>query len=473
MHIFRNYLFPALLLLSASSLAMTQQVESYRTTPDLSEALTYQPAIAFQTPAQAQQPATNSIEVDEQQRFQTIDGFGASITDSAAWLLHDQLNASTRHDVLRKLFDPRDGIGLSFLRQPFGATDLSRNHYSYDDQPAGKRDPGIEHFSLQHDDAYILPTLREALKINPSIYIMATPWSPPGWMKTHGTMIGGSLREDAMTDYAAYLVKSLQGYRQAGVPIQYLSVQNEPLYETKNYPGTLMLAAQQKRLIGEYLGPALQKAGLKTKILAYDHNWDHPEYAIEVLEDAKANPFVAGSALHCYGGDPSTQEQIHERFPNKGIWLTECSGGTWQKGNLLAVTAQLIIDSTRNWAKSVVLWGMVLDDNNGPNAGGCDTCRGFITVHHAQQPSTASYTVDYYAMGTASKFVRPGATRIASTTSKELQSVAFQNVDQSIVVLVLNNEKTEAAFTLHWHGHTLQSSLPGGSFAAYKWTPAK
>jgi glucosylceramidase len=245
------------------------------------------------------------------------------------------------------------------------------------------------------------------------------------------------------------------------------------LYETKNYPGTLMLAAQQKRLIGEYLGPALQKAGLKTKILAYDHNWDHPEYAIEVLEDARANPFVAGSALHCYGGDPRTQEQIHERFPNKGIWLTECSGGTWQQGNLLAVTARLIIDSTRNWAKSVVLWGMVLDDNNGPNAGGCATCRGLVTVHHTQQPSTASYTVDYYAMGTASKFVRPGATRIASTTDKELQSVAFQNVDQSIVLLVLNDQKAEANFTLRWHAHTLQSSLPGGSFAAYKWTSAK
>ena len=447
---------------------LAQTVRVYQTTPDLSVALAEQPALQF---SRQRGGATLAITVDDAQRFQTMDGFGASLTDGAAWLLYERLTYEQRQRVMTQLFDPVHGIGLSFLRQPIASSDLSRNHYSFDDVPAGEQDPKLLHFSTSHDDSYIFPAIREALQLNPAIRVMATPWSPPAWMKTRPTMNGGSLREDAMAAYAAYLVKSVQAFQAAGIPVKYLSVQNEPLHDTKDFPGTLMLAPQEKQLIGQYLGPDLKRAGLATKILAYDHNWDHPEYPIEVLSDPAAAPYVAGSALHCYGGDASAQTVIHRRFPNKGIWMTECSGGTWQKESPLLTTAHLLIDSTRNWAKAVVLWGIALDAEHNPHAGGCGTCRGLVTIDVKQNPATVTYTGDFYALGQASRFVHPGATRIASSSfgRESLETVAFQNVDGSTALLVLNNLANRQQFDVQWHGHTFHASLVAGALATYVW----
>lgn len=444
-----------------------QTVAVYQTTPDLKQALQQAPSLSFTAASSASQV----IAVDDSRRFQTIDGFGAAMTDSSAWLLEEQLNPAQRKEVMRRLFDPQHGIGISFVRVPLGASDLARNHYSYDDLPAGQRDPGLKKFSIDHDRAYILLAVQQALKLNPSISVMVTPWSPPGWMKTKDSMIGGQLREDASADFAQYLVKSVTAYQKAGVPVKYLSLQNEPLYETKDYPGTLMLADQQKKLIGEYVGPALRKAGLKTGILAYDHNWDHPEYPEEVLSDPAAAPYVPGSAFHCYGGDVSAQGKVHDKFPDKGLWMTECSGGTWQKGNFLAITEKLVIESTRQWAKAVVLWGLALDEKNGPNSGGCATCRGFVTVDRSAEPHNVTYTPDYYAIGHASRFVHPGAVRIDSTDLGEasLETVAFKNTDGSIVLLVLNNAGTSQDFAVGWHGKQFRASLSAGSVATYEW----
>lgn len=444
-----------------------QSVAVYETTPDLKEALTQGRKHSFMA-APAAGPV---ITVDDARSFQTMDGFGAAMTDSSAWLLEDQLTAAQRKDVMRRLFDPRHGIGISFVRVPLGASDLARNHYSYDDMPAGQRDSGLAKFSIDHDRAYILPALREALKLNPSISVMVTPWSAPGWMKTKDSMIGGQLRKDAYADFAQYLVKSVSAYQEAGVPVKYLSLQNEPLYETKDYPGTLMLADQEKELIGQYVGPALRKAGLNTGILAYDHNWDHPEYPETILADPEAAQYVPGSAFHCYGGDVSAQGPVHDKFPDKGLWMTECSGGTWQKGNLLAITEKLVIESTREWAKAVVLWGLALDEKNGPNAGGCATCRGFVTVDRSKEPHAVTYTADYYAIGQASRFVHPGAVRIDSNELSEagIETVAFKNRDGSIVLLVLNNADSPQDFSVSWHGKSFKTSLSAGSVSTYQW----
>jgi glucosylceramidase len=460
----------AALLLVVSSLS-AQNVEVYRTTPDLKMALHRDANLQFSSPKVGSASDPIVIDVNAQQSFQMMDGFGASITDSSAWLLHDQLSSSARQEVMRKLFDPEKGIGISFLRQPLGASDLARNHYSYDDMPAGQRDPDLAHFSIQHDETYILPVVREALKLNPGISVMVTPWSPPGWMKTRDSMIGGQLREDAFAEYAIYLVKSVGAYHQAGVPVKLLSVQNEPLYETKDYPGTLMPAGEQKKLIGRYLGPAFQKAGIDIKILAYDHNWDHPEYPLEVISDPDSGRVVAGSAFHCYGGNVAAQSEVHNRYPEKGLWMTECSGGTWQKGNLLAVTAQLLIESTRNWAQAVALWGIALDEKHGPNTGGCHTCRGFVTIDRSVSPHRVTYTEDYYAIGHASRFVHPGATRIASSDFGRtgLETVAFQNKDGSTTLLVLNNTSKDAAFEIHWDGKLAHADLSAGALATYIW----
>lgn len=461
----------ALLLPLSLTALHAQTINSYTTTPDLRQALTPQPALSF-----AAQPAADSaITVDETQRFQTIDGFGAAMTDSSAWLLEKQLTPEQRDEVMGKLFDPRSGIGISFVRVPLGASDLSRNHYSYDEMPKGERDPDLAHFSIDHDREYILPAMRRALKLNPKMSVMVTPWAPPGWMKTKDSMIGGQVRPDAGPELAAYLVKSVTAYQQAGIPVKFLSLQNEPLYETKDYPGTLMLASQQKELIAKYVGPELKKASPKTSILVYDHNWDHPEYPEEVLADAEAAKYVAGTAFHCYGGDVAAQTPVHDKFPDKGQWMTECSGGTWQKGNILAVTAQLLIGSTRNWSKAVVLWGIALDEKNGPNAGGCATCRGFVTVDRSAEAHTVTYTADYYAIGHASKFVHPGAVRIGTgDLSKDgIEAVAFENPDRSIALVVLNKADAVKDFSISWHGRSAKVSLSAGSVATYVWSAKK
>jgi glucosylceramidase len=445
-----------------------QQVEVVLTTAGLGQALAAQPARSFAATTKA---SATEIVVDAEQHFQTIDGFGAAMTDSAAWLIETQLPPAERDRVLRQLFDPRQGIGISFLRVPLGASDLARNHYSYDDQPRGARDPELAHFSIDHDRAEIVPALRQALALNPAISVMLSPWSPPGWMKTNDSMIGGSLRDEAAAQFAAYLARSVAAYEKAGVPVKYLSLQNEPLYETRDYPGMLMLAAQQTKLIGHDVGPALAALGHPAMILAYDHNWDHPEYPLEVFADPTASPYTAGSAFHCYGGEVTAQSAVHEKFPNKGLWMTECSGGTWQKGDPLALTAQLLIESTRHWSKAVVLWGLALDQTNGPNAGGCNTCRGLVTIDRSTTPARPSFTADYYAIGHASRFVRPGAVRIGSTDfgRAALETVAFQNPDQSVALVVLNNAATAQPFTVAWRGKRFAATLPPGALATYRW----
>jgi glucosylceramidase len=458
----------AALLFAICPPLLAQTVHSYRTTVDLSNALERQPSTTFSHLTRA---APLAIAVDDKQRFQTMDGFGISMVEGSAWLLHNRIPSAMSQQIMTRLFDPSRGIGLSFVRLPIGSTDLSRDHYSYDDLPAGQQDPGLKHFSTAHDDAYVFPIMRDALKLNPAITVMATPWSAPAWMKTNDSMTGGSLREDAISVFAQYLVRSLESFKKNGIPVKYLSVQNEPLHETKDFPGTLMLADQQKRLVGTYLGPDLSRAGFDTEVLAYDHNWDHPEYPIEILSDPAAAAFVAGSALHCYGGDPSAQSVIHERFPGRGIWMTECSGGTWQKESPLTVTTHLLIDSTRNWAKAVALWGVILDTDHNPHAGGCGTCRGLVTVNLKQQPPTVTYTGDFYALAQASKFVHPGAVHIQSSSlgRQSLESVAFQNSDGSIVLLVFNNRSDAADFDVTWSGSSFHTSLPAQSVATYIW----
>ncbi len=489
----------AALLLPTALLA--QQVHVYQTSSDLSNALAPQPDLRFS--AEDAQPASPAITVDDTQRYQTIDGFGASMTDGAAWLLYTQLSPAAREQVMVKLFDPKGGIGLSFLRQPIGASDLSRDHTSFDDMPAGQQDPQLLHFSASHDDAYIFPAVREALRLNPAITVMATPWSPPAWMKTGShpepgaaasgatseTMNGGTLRPEDESAYAAYLVRSVEAFQSAGIPVKYLTVQNEPLHDANDFPSTLLLAAQAKELIGRYLGPDLRQAGLKTQVLAFDHNWNHIEYPEEVLADPAATPYLAGSALHCYGGTASAQTTLHDRYPSEGIWMTECSGGTWQRESPLLVTAHLLLDVTRNWGKSVVLWGIALDTEHNPHAGGCGTCRGLVTVDLKQTPPAVTYTGDYYALGHASHFIFPGATRIASSDvpaavapseppavdhghvahRDAVETVAFQNTDGSIALLVLNNQSTRASFSVRWRGLSFATQLPAGVLATYTW----
>lgn len=412
-----------------------------------------------------------TIRVDASVQYQTIDGFGASLTDSSAWLIDKKLTREQRKELLETLFDPKKGIGLSILRQPMGASDFALTDYSYDDVAAGEKDLKLEKFSIEHDRAYIIPLLKEALAVNPNLKIMGTPWSPPGWMKTSQSMIYGALLPEAYPAFAKYFVKYINAYAEAGVPIYAITMQNEPLNIPGNYPGMGMTAVEQAAFLRDSLGPALHDAGLKTKVFVFDHNWDLIEYPIQVLNDSKAAAYAAGIATHCYGGVATAQTELHDRFPDKEVWMTECSGGDWQKGNLLEQQARLIINSTRNWAKTVVLWNLALDQNHEPFLGGCTNCRGVVTINHATSPTQIIRTVDFTALAHVSKFLKPGARRIASNSFDQgsLEDVAFQNPDGSVVLVVLNSSGSPLSFNIAWKGEFASYKLPASAVATFTW----
>ncbi|HET6170031.1 MAG TPA: glycoside hydrolase family 30 beta sandwich domain-containing protein [Terracidiphilus sp.] len=475
----------------ATCAACAQSVAHYQTTPDLLEALSRHETMHFQRKSDADAKIPQ-ITVDDAQRFQEIDGFGASLTDAAAWLFAKKLNPAQTEAAFKSLFSRKDGIALSFLRQPLGSSDLAVTFYSFDDlcqqttkactTPPGTSDPSLEHFSIAHDQEYILPLLKKALTINPGIHVMLTPWSPPGWMKTTGSMLGSNLetkeeshlRPEFCASFANYLVKSIQGYQAAGVPVWALSVENEPLYAPPTYSGMKMEAAEQATFFGEALAPALAAAGLKTKVMAYDHNWDRPDYPATVLRDPKASALAAGTAWHHYEGGPAVMTKNHEEFPDKGEWVTESSGGTWQKGNVLAEEAGELIASTRNWARSFVLWALATDQNHGPFVGGCDTCRGLVTIDltDPERPQVKP-ELDYYVLGHASKFVEPGAVRIASDepAGAQIKDVAFRNTNGSIVLYALNAGAEAQTVRIECHSRTVAAMIPAGSLATFIWKP--
>lgn len=462
---------PALVQEKAPPPKEAARIEVYESSEELHETLQPKPALTFS----ATRTPNLTITVNDGVKYQQIDGFGASLTDSSAWLLWNKLTESQRKDALQMLFSREKGIGLSVLRQPMGASDFALAAYSYDDLPTGQPlnpgDPELKHFSIDHDRAYILPILREAMALNPNLKIIASPWSPPGWMKTSGSMIQGALLPTAYSPFAKYFVRFVQEYEAAGVSIFAVTIQNEPLNIPGDYPGMGMTAREQAEFLGNYLGPALRDARLKTKIMIFDHNWDLIDYPIQVLNDAKAAGFAAGTATHCYGGSVTAQNELHERWPEKDIWMTECSGGEWQTGKLLQQQVRLVIGSTRNWAKSVVLWNLALDQNHAPFLGGCTNCRGVITVNHAAQPSQVVPTVDYTALAHASKFVAPGAYRVESNTFDQgsLEDVAFRNPDGSLVLLVLNSSGASVAFNIAWGGKFASYKLSGGAVATFRW----
>ena len=471
--------------------AGAQSVSVYQTTPDLLEALSPRQSLHFER-SKRSEPAFPTITVDDSQRFQEIDGFGASLTDSAAWLFGTKLPPAQTDAAFKQLFGRKDGIALGFLRQPIGSSDLAVTFYSFDDlceqsakactTPAGVNDYNLEHFSIKHDEAYTLPLLRKALAINPALHVMISPWSPPGWMKSSGTMLGSnaeskepsSLRPEAYAAYANYFVKTIQGYQAAGVPIYALTVQNEPLFAPPTYSGLQMLPAEQAKFFGEALGPALAAANLHPKVMAYDHNWDRPDYPETVLNDPKAGALAAGTAWHHYGGDPSVMTKNHEEFPQKDQWVTESSGGAWQKGNVLAEEAGELIAVTRNWAKSYILWALATDEKHGPIVGGCDTCRGLMTIDLSDPAAPrVKNELDYYVLGQASAFVFPGAVRIASDEPAQTQvkDVAFRNPNGGVVLYTLNAGAAAQDVRVKFRGKSFATTIPAWSVATFVWKP--
>ncbi|MCA0371517.1 MAG: glycosyl hydrolase [Proteobacteria bacterium] len=418
---------------------------SYITTDDKSSLLKMQAAI---------KPAnTNSgdviIKLDNSQKFQTYIGVGAAITDASAFLINEKLDDKQRNDLMRELFS-NDGLNLSFTRLTIGASDFSQTHYSLNDVPKGQTDVGLKNFNLDAMPKSVLPIIKAAKQINPQLKIMATPWSAPGWMKTTDSLIGGSLKPEFYQANADYLVKYSQEMRKNGINIDFLSIQNEPHYTGADYPGMLVKHDERAKFVKENLGPALAKMDNAPKILEWDHNWNEPDEPRKVLEDKDAAKYIDGIGWHCYGGSPDTQGKLHDQFPDKDTYFTECSGGEWAKNwstDMQWQSKNLIIETTRNWAKGVLLWNLALDEKFGPHLGGCGDCRGVVTIN--SQTGEITRNMEYYVLGHISKFVQIGAKRIASNSGQnDVYNVAFENPDGSIAVIMVNMSKNTQKISL-------------------------
>lgn len=445
-------------------------VAVWLTTADQSHTLEPQPSVIFGEAA----TGDSTIYINENHAYQQMDGFGASMTDSSAWLIYTQLSEAQRQAVMAALFSPTDGIGVSVTRIPMGASDFVQGEpYTYDDLPPGQTDPDLAHFSIEHDQAYIIPALQEALKINPRLKIMASPWSPPAWMKSSASLMNGTLQKQYYPALAQYFVKFIQAYQAEQLPIYAVTLQNEPHHEPNTYPGMRLEPAEAAEFVAQHLKPAFVAAGLETKILIWDHNWDEWDYPLAVLNDPQAKAGLDGVAFHCYGGTVLAQSIVHDAHPDKDIYFTECSGGTWIANEAVGLQRDmkdLVIGASRHWAKTVIKWNLALDTQHNPHHGGCATCAGLITI----DPTSASgFTAnfDYYAIGHASKFIVPGADRIASTTFYNgLESVAFKNPDGSKVLIVANTSgSADKTFVVRWGTKALTYTLPQGAVATFTW----
>lgn len=412
-----------------------------------------------------------TINVNESVTYQSMDGFGGSLTDSSAWLIHG-MEKSSRDELMNNLFGRTgEGVGFSYVRLPMGASDFARSIYTYNDIPEGQTDPNLEHFSIQHDSAYIIPVLKQALEINPQLKVMASPWSAPAWMKENGSLMGGKLKAEYYDVYAQYFVKFIQAYSAEGITIDAVTLQNEPHHQSSDYPSMLMEPEDQAEL-AKHLGVALENANIDTKIIVWDHNWDEPDYPIDILKDAEANKYITGTAFHGYAGKVESQSLVKDLFPDKDIYFTESSGGEFAPdfaSNVVWDVQNLIIGATRNWAKTSLKWNIALNEEYGPRVGGCKDCRGIVTINEKDQ--SVKYNEEYYAFGQASRFVLPGAVRIQSNTfgSGNIENVAFKNVDGSKALIVLNSSSQQKSFKVKWGSRNFSYSLPAGAVATFVW----
>ncbi|MFF9919385.1 RICIN domain-containing protein [Streptomyces globisporus] len=429
------------------------------TTPDGSKKLTPEGNVPF-----TGSPQAIDIRIDANNKGQKFTGAGASVTGASAHLLQG-LPQAQRTSVLKSLFSTEgDGIGLNYLRQPLGSTDFdaNTNPYTYEDTRGA--------FSIDRDRSQIIPVLKQATAVNPAIRFMGSPWSPPAWMKTNNSLNGGSLRTEHYQTYADYLVKAIRAYGQEGITLTDLTAQNEPEFAT-SYPSMSMTSAQQADFL-RVLDRTLTAANLPTNILAYDHNWDHPNYPLDVFARTAGIQRIIGAAFHCYGGAPAAQKQIADA--GKRVFFTECSGtdsatpATTFGDTLKWHAENLVVQNMRNGGETVINWNLALDRNGGPHQGHCtNRCNGIVEIDGGQVTRNA----EFYVLGHVSKFIKAGAVRIGSTSQAAggVQNVAFQNSDGSRAAVVVNTAAGSQRFSLTDNGRSLAYTLPAGAVATFTW----
>ena len=454
-----------LLLLPAVMGAQARHATLYLTTADRGSLMA-----PVELKAGKVESAAAVLTVDPEQTMQKVDGFGFAMTGGSAQLLM-KMEPAARAAILQKLFGTgKDDIATSYIRLTIGASDMNERVFTYDDMPAGEEDEALAHFDLGPDKQDVIPVMKQVIAIDPKLKILASPWTAPSWMKTNGDAKGGSLKPEFYTAYAAYLVKYVQAMEDAGIPIDAITVQNEP-ENANNTPSLVMTAQQQANFIATALGPALEKASLTTKIILFDHNCDHPDYPIEVLSDTDAAKYVDGSGFHLYLGKIGAMSEVHDAFPHKNIYFTEQMTVEALPGAPMRPieepVSRVVISAMRNWSRNVLLWNLAADPHFGPHTGngGCPVCQGAVTI----DGNVATPNIAFYAVAQASKFVPPGSTRIASSVVAGVTSVAFRRPDEKVAVLVANDGIQTQSFLLKQGEKTVPITLPGHAVGTVVW----
>ena len=453
--------------------AANETVSVYLTTSNLSQSLDQQSAVNFSSGDGAQSIAIN---INEGRQFQKMVGFGATFTDSSAWLLQDKVSSGTRASVMSNVFSysGSDGIGLSYLRQPMSATDYIKTiggYYTYDDVPSGQTDTDLSEFSIAHDLDYIVPILQQALGVNPDIKVQFNSWTAPAWMKTNGSLVnGGHLQEQYQDEWAQYIIKAIQAYEAQGIPIWSTSVLNEPTV-VRSYPTMELPPSDSARIIRDYLAPGLADAGLATRILAADDVEFATLYPTSVIDsDPAVGQEFPAIALHGYWGDHTKLGTLHGYYPNKDVYQVELS----PNGNGCGYEPILLfMDDVRYWAQTIVTWNVALNTSNGPfHSTDPSTCMPLVTVNEAS--GAVTYTSAFYQEGQFSKFIKPGAYRVDSDDNGDVRNLAFKNPDGSKVLVTWNRAAASRTFSVNWGGQHFDYTLAAGSIATFTWsgTPA-
>jgi glucosylceramidase len=407
------------------------------------------------------------IAVDENKSMQKMEGFGYALTGGSATLIN-QLPSNKKTAILKEVFGPGvNNLGVSFIRISIGASDLDANVFSYCDLPAGETDIALKHFNLSQDTLHLIPILKAALKINPNLKIMASPWSPPVWMKSNNNSMGGHLLPQYYETYAQYFVKYIKAMAAEGIPIFAITMQNEPEHGGNN-PSLLMEANEQKVFLRDYLGPQFKKANIKTEIALYDHNADHPNYPISILDDPKAKMFASATAFHLYLGEEAALSKVYEAHPDKKIYFTEQWTGAKSDfaGDFLWHLEHIVIGTINNWSSAVIEWNLAANSKYEPHTpGGCTECKGALTI----QGEDITRNVSYYIIGHISKFVPAGSMRIESSSSAEAIKTTSFITPHGKKVTILSNTGNSNNIILKNKQQSFTINLPAGSVSTIVW----
>ncbi len=473
--------------------AQPERIESWITNPDRSALFEKQPEVTFSEKNNRRGGST--IIIDDSHQMQTIDGFGFALTGGSAELLM-KMSSGERAKILKELFAwDEKNIGVSYIRLSIGASDLNSFVFSYDDLQKEETDFELKKFNLARDYNDVIPVMKEILAINPAIKILGSPWSAPAWMKTNNEVRGGRLKTECYGVYALYFVKYVQAMKNAGITIDAITIQNEPV-NSNNTPSMTWFENEQAEFIKNNLGPAFEKAGIKTKIILFDHNGDRPDYPLSLLNDPEVAKYADGSGFHNYVGDVAAALSLmHTARPDKNLYFTEqmvVERPGSPEINIANPVKNLILRTTQNWSRNVILWNLAADPLNDPHTdnGGCSMCQGAITING----DIVSRNIAYYTMAHASKFVRPGSVRIASTNRGDktvglyedeqrpgvfrtaiienmeiLSNVAFRTPGGKTVLIVVNDTYSANSFTIQWNGKYAGIRLNPGAVGTFVW----